>query len=62
MSTDTDLRIANYQELARILYEDPMWIIPGNERALMAHRSWVQNFEMNPLWPRPSLKFAFFDK
>ena len=36
--------------------------IPGNERALMAHRSWVQNFAMNPLWPRPSIKFAYFDK
>jgi hypothetical protein len=28
----------------------------------MAHRSWVQNFAMNPLWPRPSIKFAYFDK
>jgi peptide/nickel transport system substrate-binding protein len=62
VSIDTAQRVANYQELARILYEDPMWIIPGNERALMAHRSWVQNFQMNPLWPRPSLKFALFDK
>lgn len=62
VSVDTDLRVANYQELSRILFEDPMWIIPGNERALMAHRSWVQNFQMNPLWPRPSLKFALFDK
>ncbi len=61
-STDVDQRIANYQELARILFEDPMWVIPGNERALMAHRTWVQNFQMNPLWPRPSLKFALFDK
>jgi peptide/nickel transport system substrate-binding protein len=61
-AVDVDLRIANYQELARILFEDPMWVIPGNERALMAHRTWVDNFQMNPLWPRPSLKFALFDK
>jgi peptide/nickel transport system substrate-binding protein len=62
VSTDTDRRVEIYQQLARTLFEDPMWVIPGNERALMAHRSWVQNFQMNPLWPRPSLKFALFDK
>jgi peptide/nickel transport system substrate-binding protein len=59
---DTDRRVEIYQQLAELLYNDPMWIIPGNERALMAHRSWVQNFQMNPLWPRPSLRFALFDK
>jgi peptide/nickel transport system substrate-binding protein len=59
---DTDRRVEIYQELAELLFNDPMWIIPGNERALMAHRSWVQNFDMNPLWPRPSLKFVYFDK
>jgi len=59
---DTDRRVEIYQELATLLYDDPVWLIPGNERALMAHRSWVQNFEMNPLWPRPSLKFAYLDK
>jgi len=60
--TDPDEREAIYQELASILYEDPMWIIAGNEVAVMAHRDWVQGFVMNPLWPRPSLKFALFDK
>ncbi len=59
---DTDRRVEIYHQLAELLYNDPMWVIPGNERALMAHRSWVQNFDMNPLWPRPSLKFAYFDK
>lgn len=62
VSVDTDRRVDIYQELTQLLFDDPMWIIPGNERALMAHRSWVQNFQMNPLWPRPSLKFALFDK
>jgi ABC-type transport system substrate-binding protein len=62
VSTDTDRRVEIYQELTQTLYDDPMWVIPGNERALMAHRSWVENFQMNPLWPRPSLKFALFDK
>ena len=59
---DSDRRVEIYQELTQILYEDPVWVIPGNERALMAHRSWIQGFEMNPLWPRPSLKFQFLDK
>jgi peptide/nickel transport system substrate-binding protein len=60
--TDPDEREAIYQELATILYDDPMWIIAGNEVAVMAHRDWVQGFVMNPLWARPSLKFALFDK
>ncbi len=62
VSVDTDRRVEIYQELTQLLFDDPMWVIPGNEKALMAHRSWVQNFTMNPLWPRPSLKFALFDK
>ena len=60
--TDQDERVAIYQELATILYDDPMWVIAGNEVAVMAHRDWVQGFVMNPLWPRPSLKFALLDK
>ena len=59
---DTDARLAMYAELAPMLYDDPMWIIAGNEIALNAHRDTVQGFVMNPLWPRPSVKFAFFDK
>jgi len=62
VSTDTARRVEIYQQLTQLLFDDPMWVIPGNEKALMAHRSWVQNFQMNPLWPRPSLKFALFDK
>lgn len=60
--TDQDEREAIYQELSAMLYEDPMWVIAGNEGAVMAHRNWVQGFVMNPLWPRPSLKFALLDK
>lgn len=62
LSTDVAEREAIYQELSGILYDDPMWIIAGNEVAVMAHRDWVDGFVMNPLWPRPSLKFALFDK
>ena len=59
---DTEAREEMYAELAPMLFEDPMWIIAGNEVALNAHRDSVQNFVMNPLWPRPSVKFAYFDK
>jgi peptide/nickel transport system substrate-binding protein len=62
VSTDIDERVEIYGQLADMLFEDPMWIIAGNEVSLNAHRDWVQNFVMNPLWPRPSLKFALFDK
>jgi peptide/nickel transport system substrate-binding protein len=62
VTTDTDERVEIYGQLADLLFEDPMWILAGNEVALNAHRDWVQNFVMNPLWPRPSLKFALLDK
>lgn len=61
-TTDPDTRAQIYGELAQILYEDPMWVLAGNETALNAHRDWIQGFVMNPLWPRPSLKFALWDK
>ncbi len=59
---DTDARLGLYGELAPMLYDDPMWIIAGNETALNAHRDHVTGFVMNPLWPRPGVKFAFYDK
>jgi peptide/nickel transport system substrate-binding protein len=62
VETDPDVRAQIYGDLAEILYEDPMWVIAGNETALNAHREWIQGFVMNPLWPRPSLKFALWDK
>ena len=39
-----------------------MWLIAAQEGVVMARRDWVQNFTTNPLWPRPSLKFALMDK
>ena len=32
------------------------------EGVVSARRDWVTGFVSNPLWPRPSLKFAFMDK
>lgn len=59
---DPDRRKEIYAELQRLAYEDPMWIIGAQEGVTMAHRDWVKNFDMQPLWPRPGLKFALFDK
>ena len=59
---DPEKRAAAYAELQRLLYDDPMWIIAAQEGVTMAHREWVKGFVMNPLWPRPSLKFALMSK
>ncbi len=59
---DPAKRQATYAELQRLLFDDPMWIITAQEGVAMAHRDWVQNFSMQPLWPRPSFKFALLNK
>lgn len=59
---DEPTRAEMYGELQRLLYEDPMWIIAAQEGVANAHRTWVQNFSINTLWPRPNMKFATFDK
>jgi peptide/nickel transport system substrate-binding protein len=51
-----------YSELQNLLYDDPMWIIAAQEGLVMAYGTWVEGFVMNPIWPRPSLKFALMDK
>lgn len=59
---DSDRRADLYAELQRLLYEDPMWLITAQEGIANAHRDWVEGFILNPLWPRPNVKFALFDK
>jgi ABC-type transport system substrate-binding protein len=59
---DVTKRAAIYAELQRLTFEDPMWVIGAQEGIVMAYRDYVQGFAMQPLWPRPSLKFAIFDK
>ena len=59
---DPAKRAAAYSELQKVLFDDPMWIIAAQEGVAMAHRDWVQDFAMQPLWPRPSLKFALMNK
>ncbi len=59
---DPDARTALYSELQTILYDDPMWLIAGQEGVVAAYRSDLKGWVSNPLWPRPSLKFQFMDK
>lgn len=59
---DPVARAAIYAELQQVLFDDPMWIIAAQEGVVSARRDWVQGFVSNPLWPRPSLKFALLDK
>ncbi len=59
---DPVARAALYAELQRLLFEEPMWIIAAQEGVVSARRDWVTGFVSNPLWPRPSLRFALMDK
>jgi peptide/nickel transport system substrate-binding protein len=59
---DATARAAILAEVQRVLFDDPMWIIAAQEGVVSARRDWVQGFVSNPLWPRPSLKFALMDK
>ena len=59
---DPAARAAIYAELQAVLFDDPMWLIAAQEGVVSARRDWVTGFVSNPLWPRPSLKFALMDK
>jgi peptide/nickel transport system substrate-binding protein len=59
---DSEKRAAMYAELQRLTFEDPMWIIGAQEGVVMAYRDHIQGFVMQPLWPRPGLRFALLDK
>jgi hypothetical protein len=39
-----------------------MWIIAAQEGSVTAYRSNITNFAMQPLWPRPSLRFALYGR
>ena len=59
---DPEKRAALYSDLQTVLYDDPMWLIGAQEGVVTAYRDWLDGFEMQPLWPRPSLKFVHFSK
>ncbi len=59
---DPDARAALYSELQTVLYDDPMWLIAGQEGVVAAYRTDLQGWGSNPLWPRPNMKFQFMNK
>lgn len=59
---DSDARAAIYSEIQFLLFDDPMWLIAGQEGVVAAYRTELKGWTSNPLWPRPSLKFALIDK
>ncbi len=59
---DTTKRAELYAQLQRLAFDDPMWLIGAQEGVVMAYRDHIQGFVMQPLWPRPGLRFALFDK
>ena len=59
---DEPTRAGQYAELQRLLFDDPMWIIAAQEGVAVAHRDHVQGFVHNPLWPRPNVRWNYFDK
>ena len=59
---DEPTRAGQYAELQRLLFDDPMWIIAAQEGVAVAYRDHVQGFVHNPLWPRPNVRWNYFDK
>ncbi|MGI9607992.1 MAG: ABC transporter substrate-binding protein [Acidimicrobiales bacterium] len=59
---DPVARAALYSELQNVLFDEPMWLIAGQEGVVAAYRTDLVGWESNPLWPRPSLKFQFMSK
>ncbi len=62
LELDETRRAELYSELETLLYNDPMWLIAAQEGIANAHRDNVEGFVLNPLWPRPNVKFALFNK
>ncbi|SDH33235.1 ABC-type transport system, substrate-binding protein [Sinosporangium album] len=61
-SPDPDRQAKLYGELSKLQYDEAMWIITAQESLPMAHGNWVTGVTSNPLWPRPSLRWALYDK
>lgn len=59
---DPAARAAILAEIQQVLFDDPMWLIAAQEGVVSARRDWVQGYISNPLWPRPSIRFALLDK
>ena len=56
-TVDPDKRLAIYAELQQLLYEDPMWVYAAQEGLAYPYRSWLGDFNINPLWRGPHYEY-----
>ena len=59
---DPDARADLYSNLQNVLYEEAMWIFPAQEAAVLAYRDWLTGVTVNPMWPRPALRYSLYGK
>jgi peptide/nickel transport system substrate-binding protein len=59
---DPATRAGLIAEAQRVLYDDPMWLIGAQEGAMTAYSDKISGMVIQPLWPRPSMNFALYDK
>jgi peptide/nickel transport system substrate-binding protein len=56
-TVDPDERAEIYGELQTLLHEDPMWVYAAQEGLAYPHRSWLDDFIVNPLWRGPHYEY-----
>ncbi len=56
-TVDPDKRLAIYAELQQLLHEDPMWLYAAQEGLAFPYRSWLGDFNINPLWRGPHYEY-----
>ncbi|HET7388601.1 MAG TPA: ABC transporter substrate-binding protein [Nocardioidaceae bacterium] len=61
-SPDKQRRLDLYSQLQRIQYDEAMWVITAQESLPMAYGNWLKGVAVNPLWPRPSFRWALYSK
>lgn len=61
-TVDVDRRLEMYSELQQLLYEEAMWVMPAQEGAPIAYGQWMKGVVINPMWPRPTTRWALYDK
>jgi len=61
-SPDKDRRVELYSQLQKLQYDEAMWVVTAQESLPLAYANWLTGVTSNPLWPRPSLRWALYDK
>jgi peptide/nickel transport system substrate-binding protein len=59
---DPDARAELYNELQQVLFDEAMWIFTAQESAVLAYRDWLTGVTVNPMWPRPALRYSLYGK